>query len=122
MSLKRGQNEPPHARIFVRGLGGTHCVGGVDADLVRRSFLGAVVAGGSGAAGAGDTAGQEASPMTLTLPSRIEIEAKRRGISFFEAAALLGRRGARVRNERRRAKLAQLTRARESWAWRRDFE
>lgn len=60
--------------------------------------------------------------MTLTLPSRIEIEAKRRGISFFEAAALLGRRGARVRNERRRAKLAQLTRARESWAWRRDFE
>jgi len=59
--------------------------------------------------------------MTLTLPARIEIEAKRRGISFYQAAALLGRRGARVRNARRRVKLDQLTRLRESWAWKRDF-
>ena len=60
--------------------------------------------------------------MSLPLPARIELEARRRGISFYAAAVLLGRRGARVRNVRRRAKLAQLTRLRESWAWKRDFE
>ncbi len=60
--------------------------------------------------------------MTLTLPVRIEIEAQRRGISFYQAAALLGRRGAAVRNARRREKAEQLTRVKASWAWRKDFE
>ena len=60
--------------------------------------------------------------MTLTVPARIELEAARRGCSFYEAAAIIGRRGAKVRNRRRRFKVDQLTRLRESWAWKRDFE
>ena len=119
---KTERYEPPHIGIFVGGVGGADRARGVDVDLLRRRFSGSLLPRGTGGARGRDRAREEAPVVSLPLSVRIEIEAKRRGISFYQAAAVLGRRGATVRNSRRRAKLAQLTRLRESWAWQRDFE
>lgn len=60
--------------------------------------------------------------MTTVIESRIARLARARGISFYEAASLLARRG---KGRRRAAPLQaqrDLTRLRSTWAWRRDFE
>jgi hypothetical protein len=53
--------------------------------------------------------------------SHIERVAKRDGVSFAEAARRCGKKGARVRRNRRREALG-LTAVQSTWAWKRDFE
>lgn len=59
--------------------------------------------------------------MTVFSQARIAAFARQKGCSFGEAAAELGRRGARRRGARSREE-RELTRLRATWAWRKDFE
>jgi hypothetical protein len=53
--------------------------------------------------------------------ARIEMLARREGISFREAARLVGRKGARVRREREHA-TREAARPRARYWWQRDLE
>lgn len=59
--------------------------------------------------------------MTTVLERRIDALARARGISFNEAARVIGRRARRRKSERTRD-AERLTRVRRTWAWARDFE
>lgn len=62
--------------------------------------------------------------MTAAVEQRIARVARERGISFYAAAAIVGRRGARLRAKRFGAASAaeRLTAVRKTWSWARDFE
>lgn len=63
--------------------------------------------------------------MNTVIEARIARVARVRGISFFEAARVVGKRGA-TRLRARRFGVAraarELTRLQSTWHWRRDFE
>jgi hypothetical protein len=63
--------------------------------------------------------------MNTVLESRIARVARARGITFFEAAGVVGKLGAaRLRAKRFGVARAarELTRLQSTWHWRRDFE
>ncbi len=65
---------------------------------------------------------QSAAMLMSTFPmARIDALAKREGISFREAAARCGRKGARRRVAKARDGL-RLTAAKTAWWWKKDFE
>jgi hypothetical protein len=58
--------------------------------------------------------------MNARVEQRIARVARERGLTFREAASVLGRRGARVRQLQSEA--SRLTAVRKTWAWKKDFE